>query len=140
MQGFYQVSSFHIPQSVGDTETDSDILVDYAVISRRSRDRAGLRYQRRGVDDEANVANFVETETLMRVEVGVDISFTFRLKTVTLREMERRMSLLMSRFEVPVGRYLKPYTTYIHFLIFSSIVLDPVRLRFEAASAALNGP
>ena len=38
-------------------------------MSRRSRDRAGLRYQRRGVDDAAHVANFVETETITRVEV-----------------------------------------------------------------------
>jgi hypothetical protein len=38
-------------------------------MSRRSRDRAGLRYQRRGIDDEAHVANFVETETITRVEV-----------------------------------------------------------------------
>ena len=38
-------------------------------MSRRSRDRAGLRYQRRGIDDAAHVANFVETETITRVDV-----------------------------------------------------------------------
>ncbi|KAF6763774.1 SacI homology domain-containing protein [Ephemerocybe angulata] len=37
-------------------------------IQTRSRYRAGLRYQRRGIDEEANVANFVETETIMRIE------------------------------------------------------------------------
>ncbi len=46
------------------------MIVDYIVISRRSRDRAGLRYQRRGIDDDSNTANFVETETIMRVEVS----------------------------------------------------------------------
>ncbi|KAK7750904.1 hypothetical protein SLS62_007167 [Diatrype stigma] len=35
------------------------------VISRRSTKRAGLRYLRRGVDDEGYAANFVETEQLL---------------------------------------------------------------------------
>lgn len=69
MQGFYQISTFHIPREPEVTETGNSALVDYIIVSRRSRDRAGLRYQRRGVDDDANVANFVETETVMRVEV-----------------------------------------------------------------------
>ncbi|KAF9053929.1 hypothetical protein BDZ89DRAFT_1153595 [Hymenopellis radicata] len=58
MQGYCQIASF-----VVDGET-----IDYIVVSRRSRDRAGLRYQRRGVDDEAHVANFVETETVVRIK------------------------------------------------------------------------
>lgn len=69
MQGFFQVASFHIPRIPEATEMGDAALVDYIVISRRSRDRAGLRYQRRGVDDDADVANFVETEAIMRVEV-----------------------------------------------------------------------
>jgi len=32
------------------------------LISRRSRKRAGTRYNARGLDDEGNVANFCETE------------------------------------------------------------------------------
>lgn len=32
------------------------------LVSRRSRFRAGTRYKRRGVDDNGNVANYVETE------------------------------------------------------------------------------
>lgn len=51
------------------SEQGDAAAVDYVLVSRRSRDRAGLRYQRRGIDDDANVANFVETETIMRVEV-----------------------------------------------------------------------
>lgn len=34
------------------------------IISRRSIDRAGLRYTRRGIDDNGNVANFCETEQI----------------------------------------------------------------------------
>jgi phosphatidylinositol 4-phosphatase len=69
MQGYCQISSFHIPREPVDKEEGDFALVDYIIISRRSRDRAGLRYQRRGIDDDAHVANFVETETVMRVEV-----------------------------------------------------------------------
>uniref|UniRef100_A0A7E4V144 SAC domain-containing protein n=1 Tax=Panagrellus redivivus TaxID=6233 RepID=A0A7E4V144_PANRE len=37
------------------------------LISRRSTQRAGTRYLRRGVDEEGNVANFVETELIITV-------------------------------------------------------------------------
>ncbi|CDH60949.1 related to sac1-recessive suppressor ofsecretory defect [Lichtheimia corymbifera JMRC:FSU:9682] len=35
---------------------------DFVLISRRSRERAGMRYQRRGINEQGEVANFVETE------------------------------------------------------------------------------
>ncbi|KAF8969687.1 SacI homology domain-containing protein [Flammula alnicola] len=66
MQGYCQVTQFSIPADP--VIVDEDSLVDYIIISRRSRYRPGLRYQRRGIDDAAHVANFVETETIMRVE------------------------------------------------------------------------
>ncbi|KII89160.1 hypothetical protein PLICRDRAFT_40794 [Plicaturopsis crispa FD-325 SS-3] len=68
MQGYYQIASFHIPREPVAQEEGDSAAVDYVIVSRRSRERAGLRYQRRGVDDDAHVANFVETETIMRVE------------------------------------------------------------------------
>lgn len=67
MQGYFQIAQFTIPPDP--VTHDEDTLVEYIIISRRSRYRAGLRFQRRGIDDDANVANFVETETIMRVEV-----------------------------------------------------------------------
>ncbi|KAJ7219415.1 SacI homology domain-containing protein [Mycena pura] len=75
MQGFYQIAKFTIPPDP--LTHDEDIAVDYIIVSRRSRDRAGLRYQRRGIDDDAYVANFVETETIMRVEDPVGICRLF---------------------------------------------------------------
>ncbi|PPJ49710.1 hypothetical protein CBER1_02894 [Cercospora berteroae] len=39
------------------------------LISRRSVKRAGLRYLRRGVDDQGNVANSVETEQILSTQV-----------------------------------------------------------------------
>lgn len=41
------------------------LKVSLTVISKQSWKRAGTRYNARGVDDEGNVANFVETELLM---------------------------------------------------------------------------
>ncbi|KAI9318070.1 SacI homology domain-containing protein [Dichotomocladium elegans] len=38
---------------------------DFILISRRSRERAGMRYQRRGVNEQGEVANFVETEQIV---------------------------------------------------------------------------
>ncbi|KZT33580.1 hypothetical protein SISSUDRAFT_1054071 [Sistotremastrum suecicum HHB10207 ss-3] len=71
MQGFCQTASFTISASENDesvsTSEDIRIPVHYTVISRRSKNRAGLRYQRRGIDDNADVANYVETETIMQV-------------------------------------------------------------------------
>ena len=39
--------------------------LEYILISRRSNKRAGTRYTHRGVDDEGQVANLVETEQLV---------------------------------------------------------------------------
>lgn len=87
IQGWVQSSRFYIPPVDISPLTDSknDVKspernaerdlgppstpVDLVLISRRSRDRAGLRFQRRGIDEDGNVANFVETEMIVRVKV-----------------------------------------------------------------------
>jgi hypothetical protein len=38
-----------------------------ALISRRQHLRGGTRYNARGIDDQGNVANFVETEQILRL-------------------------------------------------------------------------
>lgn len=60
MQGWVQSSELKV----------DGIPLDFTVISRRSRERAGLRYQRRGIDDEGHVANYVETEMVVRAKVS----------------------------------------------------------------------
>jgi len=75
VQGFFQVASFSLPQDSGSAVPGDTTNVDYIIMSRRSRDRAGLRYQRRGIDDGAHVANFVETETITRVDVCKTTTF-----------------------------------------------------------------
>lgn len=59
-------SSTWAPDTTGERPEDSEsknFLV--TLISRRSTRRAGLRYLRRGVDEEGNVANGVETEQIL---------------------------------------------------------------------------
>lgn len=65
IQGFVQVE-----QCVIDNE-----CFRLALVSRRSRFRAGTRYKRRGIDDEGNVANYVETEQVLSLRQH-QISFT----------------------------------------------------------------
>ncbi|CCA69257.1 related to SAC1-recessive suppressor of secretory defect [Serendipita indica DSM 11827] len=96
LQGFFQCATFHIPitpdpitpmpltSEIGTSpivpvdaqgaeaqlnaaDDAASIKVEYATISRRSKERAGLRYQRRGIDADAHVANFVETEAIVRL-------------------------------------------------------------------------
>ncbi|KAJ1373346.1 hypothetical protein KIN20_035721 [Parelaphostrongylus tenuis] len=47
------------------SQTDSSLNI--ILVSRRSVHRAGMRYLRRGIDCESNVANFVETELILNI-------------------------------------------------------------------------
>lgn len=46
------------------------------LISRLSSKRAGTRFNARGIDDQGNVANFVETETLFCTPSGICFSYS----------------------------------------------------------------
>lgn len=58
VQGFVRVETC----SIEDNE------FQFILLSRRSCLRAGLRYEKRGVDADGNVANFVETEQIVIIE------------------------------------------------------------------------
>ncbi|KAJ5122846.1 hypothetical protein N7448_003980 [Penicillium atrosanguineum] len=45
------------------------------IISRQSSRRAGTRFNSRGIDDDGNVANFVETEMILWVAPGIAFSY-----------------------------------------------------------------
>ena len=65
MQGYFQ--SVSLPLS-SDTDSNSNsVAAQLLVISRRSKERAGLRYQRRGINQDGQVANFVETEQILHL-------------------------------------------------------------------------
>ncbi|XP_058977164.1 phosphatidylinositide phosphatase SAC2 isoform X3 [Musca domestica] len=55
IQGFVQVETCVIGNE----------CFNLALVSRRSRHRAGTRYKRRGVDENGNCANYVETEQIL---------------------------------------------------------------------------
>ncbi|OIR57499.1 MAG: inositol/phosphatidylinositol phosphatase [Amphiamblys sp. WSBS2006] len=61
---------FLFPLIQGSFETSNNALgnklqIDFALISRRSKNRQGTRYHTRGIDSDSNVANYVETEQLV---------------------------------------------------------------------------
>lgn len=45
------------------------------IISRQASRRAGTRFNSRGIDDDGNVANFVETEVILWVAPGITFSY-----------------------------------------------------------------
>lgn len=59
MQGYVEIEPCEIEEQP----------FEFTLISRRSKERSGLRYQRRGIDEQGNTANFVETEQLLRITV-----------------------------------------------------------------------
>ncbi|KAJ3500497.1 hypothetical protein NLJ89_g9770 [Agrocybe chaxingu] len=114
MQGYCQVTRFNIPADP--VSVDEEVPVDYVIVSRRSRYRPGLRYQRRGIDDEAHVANFVETETIMRVEASSLASYLLSSSdsvTIQREKKENIFAYVQIRGSIPLfwtqlGYGLKP--------------------------------
>ncbi|KAL2017890.1 hypothetical protein VTK56DRAFT_1546 [Thermocarpiscus australiensis] len=68
--------SWAIPQTSAPLSSSKTGLPSYlTVISRLSCRRAGTRFNARGIDDDGNVANFVETETTYWSPSGVVFSY-----------------------------------------------------------------
>lgn len=75
IRGF--VKSLTIPPSSSPIRgTTPGLPTTLTVISRLSSRRAGTRFNSRGVDDNGNVANFVETETVFWSPTGLCFSYT----------------------------------------------------------------
>ncbi|KAF9116383.1 hypothetical protein BGX27_003066 [Mortierella sp. AM989] len=70
---------------------------EFTLISRRSRERSGLRYQRRGIDENGNTANFVETEQLLRIVVGLGLCSIHSENLSSLTETNRSIPLFWSQ-------------------------------------------
>ena len=72
IQGFFDTKKCSITESDGyhsSTFHHNEVYqFTMSVLSRRSRHRAGTRYKRRGVDEEGNCANYVETEQVRAAE------------------------------------------------------------------------
>jgi hypothetical protein len=63
IQGFFQIEILDIPveDNLSPKKVDT-IKLKLCLISRRNRYRLGTRFKSRGIDDNGNVSNFVETE------------------------------------------------------------------------------
>ncbi|KAK4512966.1 uncharacterized protein ATC70_003677 [Mucor velutinosus] len=70
---------------------------DFVLISRRSRERAGMRYQRRGINEDGQVANFVETEQAVIFKKG---------------EVNHVASFIQTRGSIPVFWSQSPYSLH----------------------------
>ena len=64
------------PSSAPLRKAASSLPSSLTVISRLSSRRAGTRFNSRGIDDDGNVANFVQTETIFWSPLGVCFSYT----------------------------------------------------------------
>ncbi|KAG0671230.1 inositol polyphosphate 5-phosphatase [Maudiozyma exigua] len=97
-----------------------NVKVAMTVISKQSWKRAGTRFNARGVDDEANVANFVETEYIMYcsnycyafVEIRGSIPVFWEQDTSLInpkvqitRSMEATQPIFDKHFEKLIKRY-----------------------------------
>lgn len=75
IRGFVQ--SLTLPASVPLVpNAHSNLPSTLTVISRLSSRKAGTRFNARGIDDDGNVANFVETETVLWIPPGRCFSYT----------------------------------------------------------------
>nr|OQO26364.1 hypothetical protein B0A51_05134 [Rachicladosporium sp. CCFEE 5018] len=98
----------------------SDLLI--TIISRRSVKRAGLRYLRRGVDDNGSVANFVETEQI--------------LSTQDWSTEQQTFSLLQIRGSIPLFFSQTPYSAKPVPVLFGSEGTNHAALKAHFASMA----
>ncbi|KAK2788932.1 inositol polyphosphate 5-phosphatase [Onygenales sp. PD_12] len=75
IRGF--VHSLTIPASTPLLKhVNSNLPSSLTLISRLSSRRAGTRFNSRGIDDDGNVSNFVETETLLWIPADMCFSYT----------------------------------------------------------------
>ncbi|XHG05215.1 hypothetical protein AWENTII_008459 [Aspergillus wentii] len=74
IRGF--ASTLRIPASVPLLpQVESNLPSTFTIISRQSSRRAGTRFNSRGIDDDGNVANFVETELILWIPTGITFSY-----------------------------------------------------------------
>ncbi|WEW60113.1 Inositol-1,4,5-trisphosphate 5-phosphatase 1 [Emydomyces testavorans] len=75
IRGFVQ--SMTIPATSPPLKTTrSNLPSTLTLISRLSSRRAGTRFNSRGIDDDGQVSNFVETETILWIPSGITFSYT----------------------------------------------------------------
>jgi hypothetical protein len=76
IQGYIQIENCKVdlPQEFQSSSGKNYEIFTLCILSRRSRFRAGTRYKRRGVDEDGQCANYVETEQLVAYQTH-EVSF-----------------------------------------------------------------
>ncbi|KAJ9477887.1 putative Phosphatidylinositol-3-phosphatase SAC1 (putative) [Pseudozyma hubeiensis] len=124
MQGYLQTVELPVqPVRAVDADSGPDAVLrcQMMVISRRSKERAGLRYQRRGINESGQVANFVETEQILSVLRNRSTAVTSTTETVT-----DVLSFVQIRGSIPLYWSQSPF----------SLKPPPVLERTEAETTA----
>lgn len=106
IQGFCGSS----PISTGSWSDGQPGLASLSMISRLSWKRAGARFRTRGIDDDGQVANFVETELILATE-GVTMSYAQVRGSVPLfwQQPNAGLGTLQQKVEITrVSRQLQP--------------------------------
>lgn len=85
------------------TPDDPHATTSIAIVSRLSWKRAGTRFFTRGVDDDGNVANFVETETLFCHE-GVTMSYVQLRGSIPLFWEQQGLQAFSPRIQITRSR------------------------------------
>ncbi|KAK3812014.1 MAG: SacI homology domain-containing protein, partial [Benniella sp.] len=93
-----KANGYILPVMQGYVEVEQCMIEDqpfeFTLISRRSRERSGLRYQRRGIDEDGHTANFVETEQLLRI---------------VRNDSDHQVSFVQTRGSIPLFWAQSPY-------------------------------
>jgi hypothetical protein len=147
MQGWVQIATIHVPQLPPPSDFSLEtppideplpqappeplptVPIEFMLISRRSRDRAGLRFQRRGIDDEGNVANFVETEQIVRC-MSKGRAFSF----VQVRGSSKSFSICSENATTLDLTTIRSWLSYSPSLLVSISLLDAFPLRSQAGT------
>ncbi|KAK7550750.1 SacI homology domain-containing protein [Phyllosticta citricarpa] len=102
IRGF--ASTFNVPASSSPARSSrTGLPSQMTLISRLSCRRAGTRFNARGMDDDGNVANFVETETIFWSPDGVTFSYVQVRGSVPLF-WEQATGLLPGQQKVSITR------------------------------------
>lgn len=114
----------HAKEALSTTPDETQTFL-LTVVSRRSIKRAGLRYLRRGIDDEGNCANCVESEQILstpdwddsrpirsftQIRASIPLYFSqspysFKPQPVLLQSEAANRSAMRKHFEFLKGRY-----------------------------------
>ncbi|ORZ14208.1 SacI homology domain-domain-containing protein [Absidia repens] len=145
-----QINLFILPVIQGYINITSMIVnnkyVTFALISRRSNERAGTRYFSRGIDENGHVSNYVETEQLLVYDSMDPLSTAISNNNnnnsdATTPNKHLRLSFIQTRGSIPIFWGQIPNTRYVPQLYYEASTknLEAAKKHFEDQSR-IYGP